>query len=400
MTTTPVGALAGTTVVDLTEGVDGPYCTKLLADLGARVIKVEKPLTGDRARSMGPFPSDEPHPEQSAHFLYLNANKESVTLDVTDPDGQAIFRRLAGRADLVVESFAPGTMESYGLGYEDLARESASLVVSSITPFGQYGPHAHWKGPDIVRQAMSGWLFFGGVPERPPLKSGASLSYYVTGVCASAATLAALAYASETGLGQHVDVSAQEAFVTCAGQEIPLVGVDERPPGMGRPGHHGGLPFGIFPCQDGIVGLNILFQPNWLEFCEWAEMQDLLQDPRYDTIEKIRTKGSELDDRVTAWTMQHDRHWILWEGQKRRIATTLVPTMPEIITLEQHVSRGFIEQVEPPDAPPYSQPGHPWILSATPWRLRHPAPRLGSSNAEVYGALGYDVSALGEQGII
>jgi crotonobetainyl-CoA:carnitine CoA-transferase CaiB-like acyl-CoA transferase len=373
-------ALDGVLVVDLTTGIDGPFSTKLLADLGARVIKVE-PLDGDPTRRLGPFPTDGPDPERSAHFLYLNANKESVTLDLGQPSGQAVIRALAARADILVENFAPGVMADYGLGYPELEAVNPRLVVTSITPFGQYGPYAQWKGPDIVRQAVGGWMVQGGRPDREPLKSGANLSLYITGTCAAGATLMAYYYAQESGQGQHVDVSAMEVVITCSGQEAYRVSQGGPEAAWKRTGHTG-LPFTILPCRDGWVGVNLLFARDWKGFCEWAGMEDLLSNPEYDELAKLRVPGRTevLNERLIAWTMQHDRDWLMYEGQKRRLAIVSIPDMASTLTLSQHVARGYLREVEHPLVGRYTQPGAPFIMSDTPWDLVSPAPTLGSSN--------------------
>jgi crotonobetainyl-CoA:carnitine CoA-transferase CaiB-like acyl-CoA transferase len=304
-----------------------------------------------------------------------------VTVDVRTPAGQRVVRALARDADALVENFAPGTMDAHGLGYETLEAINPALVVSSITPFGQTGPYAHWKGPDIVRQALGAWMVQGGSPDRPPLQSGGDLALYITGICGAAATLTALHHARATGEGQHVDVSAIEAIVTCAGQEASRVHADGPQVAFTRTGHVG-LPFTIVPCRDGWIGINLLFTRNYIDFCEWAGMQDLLDDPRYDTLEKLRRpgRGAELNDRLTAWTRQHSKQWLVDEGQKRRIAMALVPTIDEVLTLPQHAAREFLQTVDHPTAGTYIQPGAPFVMSETPWALTRHAPALGSAN--------------------
>jgi crotonobetainyl-CoA:carnitine CoA-transferase CaiB-like acyl-CoA transferase len=373
-------ALSGVAVLDLTTGIDGPFATKMLGDLGARIIKVE-PLAGDPSRAWGPFPDDEPDLERSAHFLYLNANKESITLDITRPAGQRVLRALCASVHIVIENFAPGRMASWGLGYAELAAINPGLVVTSVTPFGQFGPYAHWKGPDIVRQAIGGWMVQGGRPDREPLKSGANLSLYITGACAAGATLIAHHHAAATGVGQHVDVSAMEVMITCSGQEVYRASQGGPTAVWKRTGHLQ-LPSMIVPCRDGSVGINLLFDRDWKTFCAWTGMEDVLQDPEFDSIGKLRVsrRTGELNERIVRWTLQHDRRWLVEEGQRRRLAIADIPEIPDLFESPQHIARGFLAHVEHPEAGSYVQPGAPFIMSKTPWRITRPAPLLGSAN--------------------
>jgi CoA:oxalate CoA-transferase len=375
-------ALSGITVIDLTTGTDGPFCTKLMADLGARVIKVEPP-GGDPSRAAGPFPSGTVDGERSALFLYLNANKEGVTLDLSAERGRELLTRLLPAADVLVENFAPGTMQAWGLGYADVGPLHPGLVYTSITPFGQTGPYARFRGPDIVRQAYGCWMVQGGLPEREPRKSGGDLSYYLTGVCSASVTLMALYHKAVSGRGQHVDVSAMEALVTCGGQEIYKTSDGGDP--WTRTGHQD-LPQGVFLAKDGLVGINLLFAANWTAFCEWAGMADLLQDERYRNLADLRLpgRGAELTERVSGWTSQHEQAWLLAEGQKRRISIAVIPTMAQVLELPQHLARQFLAAVDHP-AGRYVQPGAPFRMSSSPWAIRKLAPTLGEDNDAILG---------------
>src|SRR6266511_1804140 len=200
--------LAGVTVIDLSEWVAGPHCSKLLADFGARVVKIEQP-GGDPARRMGPFPADDPDPERSGTFLHLNTNKESIVINVMRPEGAALVGELALGADVVIESFRPGTLASVGLAPADLIRRTPSQVVTSITPFGQSGPYRDWEMTEIVAFAMGG-MSASGVAGREPVKLAGNVVLMQSGATACTATLGALFHAQETGVGQHVDVASFE----------------------------------------------------------------------------------------------------------------------------------------------------------------------------------------------
>ncbi|MGI8422959.1 MAG: CoA transferase, partial [Chloroflexota bacterium] len=205
--------LSGVRVLDLTGYVAGPYCSKILAEYGAEVVKVEPPGQGDTARSIGPFPRGEPHPERSALFLHLNTNKLSITLDITHEAGAAVLRTLAGRSDVIVDDGALANAAGEGWDYDSLARDHPGLVLTTISPFGDGGPYRDYRAPDIVLGAMGGWMYPMGDPDRAPLQPGGPYHQYVVGLWAAAGTLSAFLGALGTGTGEHVRISALEAVV-------------------------------------------------------------------------------------------------------------------------------------------------------------------------------------------
>ncbi|MHB8576434.1 MAG: CaiB/BaiF CoA transferase family protein, partial [Dehalococcoidia bacterium] len=252
------GALAPYRVLDLT-GDLGALCARMLADLGADVIKVEPP-GGDSARLIGPFYGGDPDPERSLRWLFFNANKRGITLDLNRPEGPDLLRRLAGAADFVVESFAPGYMESLGLGYEALAALNPRLIGLSITPFGRTGPYSGFKSSDLVAWAMGGHMELVGDADRAPLRVSYPQSWSLAGAQAAAGAMMALAARRRTGLGQHVDVSAQESVtwtLMIAAQIWDITHVNPRRGGavrtVTRPGGERLRTRVIWPCKDGFV---------------------------------------------------------------------------------------------------------------------------------------------------
>jgi len=201
-------------VLDLSEGVAGAYCTKILAGFGADVIKIERPGGGDPLRRHGPFPDDMPHPEKGALFLYLNTGKKSITLDIAQRTGALFFRRLVEEAEVVVESFPPGHLTELGLGYESLARIKPRLVMTSVTPFGQDGPYAGYRATNLTALAEGGQMAVTGEPDREPLKNGGYQAEYQAGLHAFAATAVAAFSADATEVGQHIDIAAMECMAT------------------------------------------------------------------------------------------------------------------------------------------------------------------------------------------
>src|SRR4030043_106435 len=201
-------------VLDLSEGVAGAYCTKLLAGFGADVIKIERPGGGDPVRRHGPFPDDLPHGEKGALFLYLNTGKKSITLDIAQRSGALILRRLVEGAEVVVESFPPGWLAELALGYESLARIKPRLVMTSVTPFGQEGPYAGYKATNLTAFAAGGQMALTGEPEREPLKTGGYGGEYQAGLHPFAATAVAAFSADATEVGQHIDIAVMECLAT------------------------------------------------------------------------------------------------------------------------------------------------------------------------------------------
>jgi crotonobetainyl-CoA:carnitine CoA-transferase CaiB-like acyl-CoA transferase len=208
------GVLEGVKVIDLTRSIAGPYCTKLMADYGAEVIKVEPP-EGDPCRLLGPFPGNVPHQEKGGLFLFLNTNKKGVTLDLKQPKGKALLQELVKDADVLVESFPPQVMAELGLSYEALAKANPRLVMASISNFGQTGPYRDWKATEIVVEAIGGNMYISGDHDREPLSFGVPLFQFVAGQSALAGTLVALFERQRSGLGQHIDVSTAEAVAAC-----------------------------------------------------------------------------------------------------------------------------------------------------------------------------------------
>lgn len=392
-------SLSGIKVLDLTHYIAGPYCTKMQADCGAEVVKVEAPGQGDPARKCGPFPNDEPHAEKSLLFLYLNASKKSITLNLETETGAKIFKELVKKSDALIEDYAPGSMQSLGLGYETLEPLNPGLVMTSLTSFGQAGPYRDYKATDIVQQAIGGWMYSGGQPGRQPLKGPAFLSHYVAGLFALVATMTALHHRNRTGTGQHVDVSAIEGFLLAYlsftaysfwGQVIPRTGSP--------------YPYTILPCKDGYIGVNILTQGQWELLCQFMGMPELIDDPRFVDGFRRAEHRDEITALLTRWLEDKEKDYLFHEGQSWRIPFCLIPNTEEILRQEQHRQREYFVKVQHPLAGELTQPGAPFKMGRTPWRMASLAPLLGEHNREVYGGwLGFshqDLIQLRQAGIV
>jgi crotonobetainyl-CoA:carnitine CoA-transferase CaiB-like acyl-CoA transferase len=371
----------------------------MLADFGADVIKIERPDGGDPARRLGPFLNDEPGPERSGLFFYLNNNKKSVTLNLKSATGVKIFKELAKDADVVVESFKPGTMARFGLDYQTLERINPKLVMTSISNFGQNGAYRDYKSNHLITWGMSGARYNDGEPGVKPVQAGGWLTHYIAGVQAVVGTATALYQRSETGSGQHVDISILESaiLVTC----YPTVAYSY----FGVAHNAISRPYlGIFQCRDGHIGLNVYTLAQWEMMCAFFGMPELVKDPRFQNLADINLFLEAARAMFAPLVKERGKMELFQSGNEWRIPLALVPTTQEILDSPQHQARGFFEEVEHPVMGKVTMPGAPFKMMETPWQLRNRAPLLGEHNEEVYcHQLGYskdNMVKLREGGII
>jgi crotonobetainyl-CoA:carnitine CoA-transferase CaiB-like acyl-CoA transferase len=401
-------ALADLRVLDLTHQIAGPYCTKLLADYGAEVVKIERPDGGDPARRYGPFPHDQPHLEKSALFLHLNTNKRGITLDLKTAAGKEMFIELVRWAEVVVENFSPRVMPSLGLTYDMLVQVNPRLVMTSISNFGQTGPYRDYKAQDILLYAMGGAMHQTGVAEREPIKLAGNLMQYHGGTVAATATLVGVYGAQLQGIGQHIDVSLFEThagtvdrrstFLTAyayAGEEIRRQ----------ASGAQGMLPRGIYPCRNGYVCIHVTNE--W-----WPRLTQMLDRPEWLTDPKFATPAgrmhiehqAEFDALFYPWLLEHTKQEIMERAQAARVLATAVNSPEDVLNDRHFQARAFFVEVNHPDAGCVKQPGPPFGMTETPWRIRRCAPRLGQHNEKIYGGmLGLsreELMVLREQGVI
>jgi len=387
-------------VIDLTHYIAGPYCTKLLADYGADVIKVEKPGEGDGARRMGPFLHDVPHRERSGLFLYLNTNKRGITLNLDTEKGRKLFKGLAAQADVVVESFRPGVMAGWGLDYPALEKINPRLVMTSVSNFGQTGPYRDYLSPHIVTCAVGGWTNTAGDQTRPRPQAGGWLTHYVTGLAAATGTLAALFHRNAKGVGQHVDIGAMEAMSPI--MVYPTVGYSYAGEVEWRICNR--FPFVIVPCKDGYLGLNMITQNQWELLCNFVGMPDLIENPDYAYGLSLMEKWEEVQSRIAPWFADKVAEDVFHEGQSWRIPFALVPTSKEILDFPQHRERGFFVQMDHSEVGKVTYPGAPFKMTEGSHEIRRPAPLLGQHNREIYceqmGCTAGDLVRLVQLGIV
>ncbi|MCX6021531.1 MAG: CoA transferase [Chloroflexi bacterium] len=396
-------ALAGLRVLDLSQKVAGPFCAKLLGDMGAEVTKVEPP-DGDPARAYGPF-RDDPDPEAAGFFLHLNTSKRGVTLNLETPDGRDLLRRLVQNADIVVESFAPGYLAGLGVGYDDLAGANPALIMTSVTPFGQTGPHAQWQAPELNLFASGGHMFVEGKPDRPPLKYAGYKAQTFAGAHAAVGTLAAVMNAILTGEGQHIDVSMQEVQMAPAEEVSRLLRYaysGEEGPRVGNNRGITGMLTGIFPCADGFVQFLAANQAWWGRICQMLGMPELYTDPRFAAQPTRIVNWGEFEAILYPWLMDHTQVEVVHAAQSARVPAAPVYSMDRLQVDPQYIARNYFVEMDHPAAGRLAYLGAPYILSETPWSAFR-APLLGEHNAEVYGALGLtaaDVAALRSRAVI
>ena len=362
---TDLTALNGVNVLDLSESIGGAYCTKLFADLGAEVLLVERPESGHPLRHTGPY-RDAPHIEKSGLFLYYGANKKSLADDLKTEGGRKRIRSLASDADVVVEGFAPGYLDSIGLGYDALSEQNPSLVFTSITHFGQTGPYRDWKSDEIVDYAMGGYMYFGGHADREPLMINNNQPMLNAGAQAAIGTLAALRWARRTGRGQRVDVSAVEAMLSAhawTSTSWTHEGVIMR---RSEPD--------CIRCKDGWV---------WFFLFRWEPTVFVLIDrPELMGDERFADRQSWFDNRdeviriLSEWCAEHTKDEIFRAGQELRIPVTPVNDASDLIRSSQLQARDWFQEIDHPVAGRVKLLGFPYQFSKTLASVRAPAPCL------------------------
>jgi crotonobetainyl-CoA:carnitine CoA-transferase CaiB-like acyl-CoA transferase len=403
-------------VLDLTDE-KGLLCGKILADLGANVIKVEKP-GGDPARSIGPYYHDIPDPEKSLFWFAFNTNKKSITLNIETVEGRAIFKKLIAKMDIIIESFEPNYLDKLGLSYVDLSKINSRLIMTSITAFGQTGPYADLKASDIVVFAMGGLMSQCGDLDRPPVRVSFPQSFMQAGADAAEGTMVALYYCQLTGEGQHVDVSAQEGVVFSTLENI--IEWDIAKFSARRPGHEFLRPSGlhspiIWECRDGYVSMLVFGgQPGAKtnrRLTEWLDTEgiapDYLKNKDWENWDWERIKQEELDsviDPIAKLFKLHTKAEIQAEAVKRGIQIYPVFDSEEILKDPQMIERGFWVNVEHDDLGIIVYPGAFAQFSETPIKNWQRAPHIGEHNEEIYlrelGLSAQELNTLKGKGVI
>lgn len=396
------GPLSGVRVLDLADETGLP-CTRFLADLGADVIKVERP-GGDATRARPPFAGDRPDPERSLYFLHWNANKRGITLDLDTPDGQELFGLLASTADVVVETFRPGTMDAWGLGYEALAAVNPRIVVTSITIFGQTGPYRGYNGDELIAFALGGVMALSGEPGGPPCLAPGDLASGMASMHAALATQVALLHRLKSGRGQHIDASVVDAAAHVGGYSVPYYSYYQRKAERDTHAHTSFELHDVYPCKDGGVRVYVLVRDHWRNFLEWIGSPEELRDPLFEDQEMRRDNRDLIDPYVKEFTKGFTKREFYAAGQGRHLAMSPMNTPAEFVESEQTKGREFFVELPHPVVGKYRQAGSIQVFSESPAEMRWAAPLVGQHNEEILvGELGLtkeDLIRLRASGVI
>jgi crotonobetainyl-CoA:carnitine CoA-transferase CaiB-like acyl-CoA transferase len=394
--------LEGISVLEFGRMVSAPYCAKLLADLGADVVKLERPGSGDPARRVGPFPDDEPHPERSGLFLYLNTGKRGVTLDLEREEGRRVLRQLVEKADVLIEDATSAELDAFGLGYRELSKLNPRLILTSLTPFGRIGPYRDYKTYHLNLYHAAGQTSFSygraNDDTRPPPRGGGHLGEYDAGLTAAVGTMAAVLARGRTGRGQHVDVTALEALMC-----IERVDIGRLTNPVEQPQSWGGFIGGMLKAKDGYVMItpaqNHQFQglvramgsPEWAT-ADWCG----------DEVKRIEHRD-EIQPKIEAWAAELTRDEIYRRTQAEGTPAGPVRNPAEVMAWPQAEARGFFAELDHPEAGSLVYPTLPYRFSGSEW-TGHAAPLLGQHTRDVYcrrlGCSAADLDRLASEGVI
>jgi crotonobetainyl-CoA:carnitine CoA-transferase CaiB-like acyl-CoA transferase len=392
--------LDGITVVDLTRVLSGPYCTMLLADMGARVIKVERPGTGDDTRAWGPpFVGGE-----SSYFLSINRNKESVALDFKEPRGRAILDSLIARADVLVENFHPGTLDALGLGRAPLAERHPRLIYCSITGFGSTGPQRNRPGYDAVVQAEGGLMSLTGPAGGDPYRLGVAIADIAAGMFAAQGIALALLVRQRTGKGQFVDIGMLDSVASLLTYQAGIYFTTGRTPRRMGNRHPSIAPYDTVAAEDGTLVLAVGNDGQWRAFCQVTGLTSLVEDARFATNAARVEHYDELWPLISRVIRTRSRQEWIDRLVPAGVPCAAVRGVDEVLADPQLAAREMIQSVSHPEAGPLKVLGVPIKLSDTPGSVDRPPPRLGEHTAgvlqEVLGLQPGEIAELGADGVI
>ncbi|HEX5414363.1 MAG TPA: CoA transferase [Chloroflexota bacterium] len=374
-----MGSLSGIRVVDFSRVVTGPYCTMLLGDLGAEVIKVEQPGKGDDTRAWGPpFVNGE-----STYFLCLNRNKKSICLDLQTPEGHAHARELIRRSDILVENFRPGTMDRLGLGYEALRAEQPGLIYCAISGFGQSGPYRNRAGYDVAIQALGGLMGITGTPEGPPVKTGVALVDLSAGLHACSGSLAALYHRQRTGEGQRVDVSLLGAELASLINVASAYLVAGEVPVRQGTAHASIVPYQVFAASDGYLMVGAANDKLFGSLCHALGHPEWADDPRFRTnVDRVQNRELLLPLVEAALRTDTVTHWNT-KLEAAGVAVAPVNDLAQVFADPQVVHTGQVFDMPHPTVGAFPMVGSPIGLSVTPVDAGRPPPLLGEHTEEI-----------------
>ncbi len=391
------GSLDGVTVLDFSQVMAGPFCTMLLGDMGADVIKVESPA-GDSSRQMGSS-----HGTDSPSFWAVNRNKRGIVVNLKDPRGVAVCQRLAARADILVENYRPGTFDRFGLGYDALREANPGLIYASISGYGRTGPFASRGGFDLVAQGESGLMSVTGMPGGVPVKCGVPVCDLGAAFFLTYAILAAYIHRCRTGEGQHVETSLFEAGIALSVWEATEYFTTGETPQATGSAHRMSAPYQAVRCADGYITIGAANQRTWERLCQALGLEALLGRGEYATDGARVRHRQALAETIEAFTVHRPRaHW-LRVLDEAGVPCGPINTYPEVFAHPQAIARGMVQETTHPVGGRIQQLGFPVKCSQTPAALRRPAPALGEHTAEVLAEVGYtahQIQAFTSEGVI
>jgi crotonobetainyl-CoA:carnitine CoA-transferase CaiB-like acyl-CoA transferase len=375
-----------------------PFCTMLLADLGARVIKIESREQGQERLSLGMKRVHHGVEERVPVYQYRDRNKQAITLNLKTPRGVALFKDLVRRVDVVTENFSVGTMDRLGLGYNTLQAINPRLVYASVTAFGQHGPYAEQRGYDILAQAISGYMSITGFPDNPPTRSGQSISDYYAGMLCAFSIVSALHYRNRSGKGQHIDIALLDSLV------VALDNLGERYTVGGevltRAGNvsFGGSSSGVYPTTDGYVAIGAGSSDLvWRRFCQTIGQPELAHDPNFATTAARRARRDAVATIIQQWTGTRSKVEVVGTLVHAGVPAAPVNNVAEMVADPQVQAREMFVELEHPTYGPVKITGTPLKLSETPGRVARLAPLPGEHNTEIFvGLLGYSKDDLAQ----
>jgi crotonobetainyl-CoA:carnitine CoA-transferase CaiB-like acyl-CoA transferase len=377
------GALSGIRVLDLTRVLAGPFCTMLLADMGAEVIKIETPGDGDDSRRYPPFIG-----EESAYFMNLNRNKKSMVLNLKHAKAKEIFLNLVEKSDVIIENFRPGTMEKLGIGYDKIKTRNPDIVYACISGFGHSGPYKDLPGYDIIGQAMGGIMSITGWPESPPTRTGTAIADVLAGLNACIGILAGLLSVRNGGAGQKIDIALVDSVVSAMETIIQIYLVENRIPQRTGNRYEFIYPYDTFKARDGWVIIAVGNNKLWEVFCNAVGRPELLNDPHYrDNYDRVKAHV-EVKQVVEEWSQQKTVREIVDFMLSKKIPCAPIYTVKDVVENEHIASaRRMIREIDHPVAGPVKVIGSPVNMSETPVEVASPAPLLGQPSENVLKAI-------------
>ncbi len=384
--------LSGIKVVDLTRVLTGPYCTMMLGDMGADVIKIEQPGKGDDTRAWGPPFID----GESAYYLSINRNKRSLTLNLKSDEGKEIIHKLLAEADVVVENFAPGATERLGLDYQSVKEIKPDIVYTSISGFGQTGPWKNQTAYDLILQGMSGLMSVTGFEDGQPTRFGVPIADLAAGMFGAYATVSALFHRERTGEGQHVDTSMLGGGIALLSYQAAIYFATGQQPARTGNAHPIVAPYQTFETKDGYVNVASGNDGIWNRFCTAMGMEHLLEDARFTDNAGRITKRIELAEEIEKTLTQYETDEVITLLEKASVPCGPISELPDVFDSPQVEHYNLRQRVPHPTLGEVDQTGFPYLLSETPCEIRMAPPVLGQHTGDVLTELGYDEETIGK----